>query len=79
MMRTDHMMRLSCLSEQLVLMDTKRGFIRPWAAPPNIGGAPAQRRKVWLTPTTRVALAEARGQRGQLTPTFSTAGSSNAF
>ena len=35
--RTDHMMRLSCLpeqlirsSEQLVLMDTKKGFIRPW-------------------------------------------------
>ena len=34
--RTDHMMRLSCLpeqlarsSEQLVLMDTKGGFIRP--------------------------------------------------
>ena len=38
-MRTDHMMRLSCLpeqlvgsSEQLVLMDTKKGFIRPWRA-----------------------------------------------
>ena len=35
--RTDHTMRLTCLSEQLVqsseqlvLMDTKRGFIRPW-------------------------------------------------
>jgi len=36
------------------------------AALPNIGGASAQRRKVWLTPTTRVPCSNAARTRNPL-------------
>jgi len=36
------------------------------AALPNIGGAPFQRRKVWLTPTTRVLCSNAAMTRNPL-------------